>query len=500
MERGRASRIVVTIIAAAALVYLLLLIPERAGQEAAAPSSSSAKQAFAWNQDAYWNALEKQYAELRKSGCKGVEDDVSARLAGIKNLIASISAQRLAPDAPEFGELEERMFGTAPLVSACNTGLAEYLAIAAGMRAAVKQQSENWDMQSDTARITLYRLLYGSRGAVEEIMTQAPAGAFPALTVGTDEPSVTPEADVRNVRLHSGDILVSRGGAPTSALIARGNDYPGNFSHISFVYVDPATKVAKIVEAHIEIGVVASTVEQYLADKKLRVMLLRPRADLPQLQKDPMLPHKAAEYAYKRATEGHVPYDFAMDYKDHAKLFCSEVASEAYERYGLHLWAGVSHISSPGLRRWLSAFGVKHFETQEPSDLEYDPQLVVVAEWRDPATLKKDRIDNAVTEVMLEGAEKGDDISYQRYLLPLARIVKAYCKVLNRFGKAGPIPEGMSATTALRTDYYMKKHKAIEERLAIKAEQFRKEHGYEAPYWELVNLAREAKEQPGGNG
>jgi len=103
---------------------------------------------------------------------------------------------------------------------------------------------------------------------------------------------------------------------------------------------------------------------------------------------------------------------------------CSEVASEGYERYGVNLWAGISHISSPGLRKWLEGFGVTHFETQEPSDLEYDPQLRVVAEWREPATLKKDRIDNAVTEVMLEGAEKGDNINYQWYLLPFSRIVK----------------------------------------------------------------------------
>lgn len=208
-----------------------------------------------------------------------------------------------------------------------------------------------------------------------------------------------------------------------------------------------------------------------------------------------MLPHKAAEYEYNRASERHVPYDFAMDYKDHAKLFCSEVASEAYEHFGVNLWAGVSHISSPGLRKWLGAFGVRHFETQEPSDLEYDPQFRVVAEWRDPATLKKDRMDNAVTEVMLEGAEKGDEIGYQWYLLPVARIVKAYSMLLNKFGKAGPIPEGMSATTALRTQDYMDKHKAIEKRLAAKAEQYKKKHGYEAPYWALVSLAREAKEQ-----
>ena len=36
---------------------------------------------------------------------------------------------------------------------------------------------------------------------------------------------------------------------------------------------------------------------------------------------------------------------------------------------------------------WLSDFGVEHFITQMPADLEYDPQLSVVAEWRDPETL-----------------------------------------------------------------------------------------------------------------
>jgi hypothetical protein len=184
-----------------------------------------------------------------------------------------------------------------------------------------------------------------------------------------------------------------------------------------------------------------------------------------------------------------------MDYKDHSKLFCSEVVSEAYDRFGINLWTGLSHISSPGLRRWLAAFGVRHFETQEPSDLEYDPQLRVVAEWVDPETLKKDRLDNAVTDVMLEGAEHGDEITYKWYLLPIARLVKGYSMVMNLFGKAGPIPEGMSATTALRTQDYMGKHDTIGKRLAAKAEQYKKEHDYEAPYWVLVTLAREAKNE-----
>jgi hypothetical protein len=494
METDRALKSAAVITMLFVVTYLLLLIPDREDHRETLLSAPSTEKAFAWNRDAYWKTLEEKYLALKQTGCGNAAIDIDKSMQDLQKLLTSINTEKLNPAADEFGVLENLMFETAPLVSACNTGFAEYLALAAEMRAAVKHQSENWDMKSEEARTTLYRLLYGARGVIEELMVRAPAGTIPALLRGTDEPSATPEIEVQNVQLHSGDILVSRGGAPTSALIARGNDFPGNFSHIALVYIEPASQEARIIEAHIEIGVVISTVEQYLADKKLRLMLLRPRADLPVIINDPLLPHKAAQYEYNRAISGHVPYDFAMDYKDHTKLFCSEVASEAYERYGVNLWAGISHISSPGLRSWLASFGVKHFATQEPSDLEYDPQLRVIAEWRDPSTLQKDRLDNAVTEVMLEGAEKGDMIGYKWYLLPLSRLIKFYSMVLNLAGKAGPIPEGMSATTALRTDEYMKQHKAMGERLTIKAEKFKEERGYEAPYWELVKQAREVKE------
>jgi hypothetical protein len=494
MRKTGTKKIIVVVFLVLAVTYLLLLIPER--KPSLPPTAGSVqKQPFVWNQDFYWEALEAKYRQLQQSGCTDIQNHIANELIKTAGLLLRISQKQLGPDAPEFADLERMVFEAGPLVSGCNLFIPEYIRFVTDMRAVVKRQSEHWDMKSDVSRITLYRLLYGGRTAIEEIMLQTQEDSYPVMIKGTDVPSRTPAADVRNVKIHSGDILVSRGGAPTSALIARGSDYPGNFSHIAFVYVDPVTHAAQIVESHIEIGVVVSTVEQYLKDKKLRVMLLRPRADLPQIVNDPMLPHKAAEFAFNRVKEGHIPYDFAMDYKDHSKLFCSEVASAAYEQFGVHLWAGISHISSPGLRKWLSAFGVRHFETQEPSDLEYDPQLVVVGEWRDQSTLRKDHYDNAVTEVMLEGAEKGDELLYQRYLFPLARIAKGYSVVLNLFGKPGPIPEGMSASAALRTQDYDKRHKTIIDLLSLKAENFKADNGYEAPYWELVKLARVAKEE-----
>jgi len=273
-------------------------------------------------------------------------------------------------------------------------------------------------------------------------------------------------------------------------LIARGNDYPGNFSHIALVYVDEKSRQISIIESHIEFGVVVSTVDEYIKDKKLRIMVLRLRSDLPQLIDDPLLPHKAADLSQKEALSRHIPYDFEMNFEENSKLFCSEVASAPYKKMGIKLWMGISNISNPGVVRWLSRFGVKHFKTQEPSDLEYDPQLRVVAEWRDPETLYQDHLDNAVIEAMLERAEAGKELDYPLYKLPFVRIIKLYSFLINQFGLVGPVPEGMNAVAALRNQQLSADHLAIKQIVKAMAGSFKKQYGYSAPYWKLFKFSR----------
>jgi hypothetical protein len=146
---------------------------------------------------------------------------------------------------------------------------------------------------------------------------------------------------------------------------------------------------------------------------------------------------------------------------------------------------------------WLAGFGVRHFETQEPSDLEYDPQLRVVAEWRDPDALLKDHVDNAIIDAMLEGAEAGERIPVRWYLLPLARVVKFYSLALNLMGKVGPIPEGMGSTSALRHLWLVRQHDRMREGILRGVERFRRDRGYTPPYWELLKMARVEKQQLG---
>lgn len=64
--------------------------------------------------------------------------------------------------------------------------------------------------------------------------------------------------------------------------------------------------------------------------------------------------------------------------------------------------------------------------------------------------------------------------------------------VKSGFGAVGPIPEGMSATTALRVDWLKRRHADLRERLLPRVEAFRRERGYTPPYWELVRLASAA--------
>lgn len=446
---------------------------------------------FAWRQDELWQGLQARFEADRALGCDAVEDESRRGLARAREVIVAAGAPGLPSDAPVFAELEKTVFDLGPLVAACPGHLSEFASLVTRARAVVKSRAQDWDLGSADVRDRMYRLLYGGRAALEEAMLQAAPNAIPALMVGENEPSITPAANVLGVTVHSGDILVSRGGAPTSALIARGNDYPGNFSHIALLHVGGGGKVS-IVEAHIERGVAIASVEGYLRDVKLRVMVLRLRADLPLMQRDPMLPHRAASRALEEARRHHIPYNFAMDTADRERLFCSEVASTFYREQGIGLWMGLSTISSPGLASWLAGFGVRHFVTQEPSDLEYDPQLRVVAEWRDPEVLFKDHVDNAVIDALLEVAERGGRLGYPMGQLPVARLAKLYSVVLNAFGRIGPVPEGMSPAAALRSRRLIALHAGLAEQVMEMAVDFQSRHEYRPPYWELLRLAREA--------
>ena len=440
---------------------------------------------FAWDADPLFESLAARFDATRAQGCP---DDLQGRAS---RLDADITALLDAPPTdPRWDATLMRVFELAADSGACPDAGERFLQVRNSLWRTIKRASTTWP-DGDEGRVTLYRALYGARAAAEALLLQLPPDQAPTLNRVDDVPSQTPALDYEGVRIHSGDLLVSRGGAPTSAFIARGNDFPGNFSHVALVHVaDDGT--AQIIEAHIERGVALSTPAQYFRDKKLRVLVLRMRPDHPAMQADPLLPHRAAEAALAETRARHIPYDFEMDFADPTKQFCSEVASTHYAEQGVTLWHTLSSFSSEGLARWMAAFGVTHFRTHSPSDLEYDPALAVVAEWHDRDTLMDDHVDNAVIDIMLEEAQAGASLDYSYAMLPVARLAKAYSMVLNRFGKEGPVPEGMSPVVALRATWLADEHARRKARTQDAAKAFEAEHGRTPAYWELVSLARAA--------
>jgi hypothetical protein len=448
---------------------------------------------FTWNKDDLWKELEKTFRKERMED-PALRDAQLMKLKGIaETALAETEGKWLSPEDPVFTGLLYNFFAMAPVIATGKQHQDWFIGYYNRVRNSIKLQSQHWDMNSKMARNTIYQVLYGMRAAIEEVLLQSPGMTFnPAMFI-KDEHSVTPSAKIFGLTIHSGDLLVSRGGAVVSALISRGNDYPGNFSHVAMIYVDEKTAIPYLVEAHIERGVAVSSIEKYIADRKLRFMVMRPRADLPWLIRDPMIPQKAAKYIYQIALSRHIPYDFKMNSHDPSAMFCSEVASQAYQRYGINLWQATSTISSPGVVRLLHDFGVENFVTLMPSDLEYDPQLAVVAEWRDPQTLFRDHIYNAVMDIMLENAEKGEEIHINRWMLPVARMWKGYSVLLNLIHKEGPVPEGMNATQGLKNNAFADIHSRIRSKTEERVRLFIGKNGYFPPYWQLITMARESQ-------
>lgn len=382
------------------LAYVLLLVPETKLMIIDFPSSLP----FRWNNDLRFKTLEANFVQNKTLDKNQLSNEVDSLMILFKTTIALLDSQQYSPAHHIFETIEDELFTISTKIVYTPEKLRTFTQLFEDTRYLLKKQSRGWIIDNVNSKNTLYRILYGGRTAIEEIELQLEEKYKSKLSLGFAEPSKTPSHKTHDFILHSGDILVSRGGAATSALISRGSNYPGNFSHVALVYVDDQTNELHIVESHIEKGVVVSTVQEYLEDKKFRIMVLRPRNDLPQLKNNPLLPHLAAKEAYEEAMSQHIPYDFAMDYSNSDEKFCSEVASSVYAQNGINLWLDLSSISSPGIKSWLSDFGVKNFITQEPSDLEYDPQLTVVAEWRDQETLFNDHIDNAIVDILIEDA------------------------------------------------------------------------------------------------
>lgn len=213
--------------------------------------------------------------------------------------------------------------------------------------------------------------------------------------------------------LKSGDVILSRGGAFSSAAIARIGESDFQFSHLSFVYRNPnENNKMYTTEAHIEIGSVTAPFEDHLNEKNARSVVFR--------YNDIEFAHKASEYMFNRVkakteTGKNIEYDFSMNYKDDSKLFCSEVVSSGFHHQDPkadYIPMFKSHFTG-GIIPFLNNIGVpvnkdnvKTLDVFAPGDIQFDPRFDLVMEWRNPKKMEESREKDFILTKLFEKMEK----------------------------------------------------------------------------------------------
>ncbi len=210
--------------------------------------------------------------------------------------------------------------------------------------------------------------------------------------------------------LKSGDIILSRGKAYTSAAISRIGLDDAQFSHLSFVYKDEQGKL-HTTESHIEIGNIVMPIQAHLDQSNARTVVFR--------YKDSKPAHLASKCVYEKVKKEQdkgkvIEYDFGMNYEKSDRIFCSEVAHIGFKCLEEPIDIPQVKMKFPsGLHSFLSQIGVEvtkenivDKKTFGPGDLEFDSRFEIVAEWRNPINLKDIRQKDAILSKMFEWMER----------------------------------------------------------------------------------------------
>lgn len=302
-----------------------------------------------------------------------------------------------------------------------------------------------------------------------------PDSAFEEGNVQVKRSSKFPHFHLKD-DLKSGDVILTRGNAFTSAAISSLGEFDTQFSHISIVYRDEKNELWTV-EAHIEVGSFVRPLQEHIEDKNFRTMIYR--------FDDEKTAADAAKFIFEKVkkasdTKGNILYDFGFNQDDSTKLFCSEIVSHAYEV------ASRGEVKLPFFRSRLlerKPEFVKNLEIEVPesfipADIEVDPRFTVVAEWRDSAKIQNILEKDAIVQAMFRWSDELDyrmiqassrkSFVYRNIAWPLRRVplLKKYFKdklpinmsrkLIGYFGVLESIGELLQKDLALGNDAAVK--------------------------------------------
>jgi hypothetical protein len=167
------------------------------------------------------------------------------------------------------------------------------------------------------------------------------------------------------------------------------------------IYVDE-NRGPMVMESLIESGVGITPLKEWRKHHHVRTVLYRPR--------NHELAEKAAANLYRVIRERQenkqpIPYDFTMKADEHSEIFCAEIISWAFDM----VMEGKSNIPAYPTEflqflhhSFLKTLTVNEKSTFSPNDLEVEPSVEMVAEWRNYEGTRMRRIQDVVLTSMMK--------------------------------------------------------------------------------------------------
>lgn len=227
-----------------------------------------------------------------------------------------------------------------------------------------------------------------------------------AFSKGTRGTLLHPDLRASNFAdFQSGDVIIVRGTIHNSAAIARIGDVDSQFSHACMVYIEP-DGTQHVVEALIEAGATINRLHSALSHDLGRAVVYRHR--------DADLAHRAAETMYNRVRKSQrfmarrIAYDFTMELEGYDRLFCSKLVRQAYDEAsdGRHKLPTFATKFERGARDFMDRIGVTARVSFAPADLELEPEMDAIAEWRDFERTSHIRLQDFVMVKLFEWMEE----------------------------------------------------------------------------------------------
>lgn len=227
-------------------------------------------------------------------------------------------------------------------------------------------------------------------------------GKFPFLLVN-------PKFKFENYHnLKSGDVILSRGNAYSSAAIARIGKSDYQFSHVSLIHKNKNQELETI-QALIEVGSAVTSYSSFINEFNNRAVIFR-------YNEGEEIAKTASEIMYQKImkyqiTQKLIPYDFSMNYKNSEKLFCSEIISLGFKlaenskdflpKYKTQLESEmIPFLNNLGVP--VNVQNINEYDVFAPGDIQFEQKFDLVAEWRNPNRLEESRFKDFILTKIFE--------------------------------------------------------------------------------------------------